>query len=80
MTVCGKKRKKRFIEDEVRICSLRVGLPVLGHALKHIPDHVLRHVPGYVLEHVPDRHLLGLENVQFFPVKNLGEKKTIFFC
>ena len=45
--------------------SLRVGVPVLGHVLKHVPGHALRHVldhvPGHMLEHVPnyvpDRHV-----------------------
>ena len=51
-------------------CPLRVGLPVLGHMLKHVPRHVLKHVsrhmlkyvPRQVLEHVhkyvPDKHML----------------------
>ena len=54
-----------------RYHSLRVGVPLLGHVLKHVPRHALRHVPvrhalehvpGHMLEHMPrhvhDRHVL----------------------
>ena len=45
---------------------LRVGVPVLGHVLKHVGEHVLRHVPKHVSEHMLARnvlgHLLGLKN------------------
>ena len=47
--------------DRIMISALRVGLPVLGHVVKHVFKHMLRHVleyiPGYVLEHMPQQVL-----------------------
>ena len=55
--------------------ALRVGLPVLGHMLKHVPvRHMIKHVPKYLpAKHVLAMHVLGyvLGLIFFFREKNV---------